>query len=40
MGDLAGYWSIRLTYRDRLVYRVEEETHTVYVLRARTHYEL
>jgi Txe/YoeB family toxin of toxin-antitoxin system len=39
VGDLAGYWSIRLTHRDRLVYRIEEATRTVYLLRARTHYE-
>ena len=39
IGDLKGYWSVRLTYKDRIVYRIEEEQHTVFVLRARTHYQ-
>jgi len=38
IGDLAGYWSVRLTYRDRFVYRIDEESQTVFILRARTHY--
>ena len=38
VGDLAGYWSVRLNYRDRIVYRIDEEDRTVYILRARTHY--
>ena len=40
VGDLAGYWSVRLTIKDRIVYRIDEQQHTVYVLRARTHYSL
>ena len=40
IGDLKGYWSVRLTYKDRIVYRIDEEQHTVYVLRARTHYQV
>lgn len=40
VGDLAGYWSLRLTHRDRVVYRVDEESRTVFILRARTHYDL
>ncbi len=39
VGDLADYRSLRLTHRDRVVYRVDEESRTVYVLRARTHYD-
>jgi addiction module RelE/StbE family toxin len=38
VGDLAGYRSVRLTHKDRIVYRIEESTRTVYILRARTHY--
>jgi mRNA-degrading endonuclease RelE of RelBE toxin-antitoxin system len=40
VGDLQGYWSLRLTLKDRIVYRIEEESHTVIVLRARSHYEV
>ena len=38
VGDLRGYWSYRLTYKDRIVYRINEERRTVLILRARTHY--
>ncbi|MDY6839522.1 MAG: type II toxin-antitoxin system mRNA interferase toxin, RelE/StbE family [Thermodesulfobacteriota bacterium] len=38
VGDLKGFYSIRLTYRDRIVYSVDEANKTVYVHRARTHY--
>ncbi len=37
-GDLKGCYSVCLTYQDRIVYSIEEEQVTVYVLRARTHY--
>jgi len=40
IGDLDGYWSVRLTHRDRIVYRIDDEKRVVYILRARTHYEL
>lgn len=39
VGDLKGYWSLRLTLKDRVVYRIEEETRTVIVLRARSHFK-
>lgn len=39
VGDLAGYWSVRLTLKDRIVYRIDEANRVVYVLRARTHYD-
>jgi len=38
VGDLAGFFSIRLTHRDRIVYTINEETKTVFTHRARTHY--
>jgi mRNA interferase RelE/StbE len=38
LGDLAGSYSYRLTYRDRIVYSIDEATKTVYIERARTHY--
>lgn len=38
LGDLAGSYSYRLTYKDRIVYSVDERTHTIYIERACTHY--
>lgn len=38
MGDLAGSFSFRLTYKDRLVYSLDEKAKVIYVERARTHY--
>jgi Txe/YoeB family toxin of toxin-antitoxin system len=37
-GPLKGYWSMRLSYQDRIVYSIEEDELVVMVLRARTHY--
>ena len=38
VGELAGYLSVRLSYKDRIVYRVDEDADLVLVHRARTHY--
>ena len=38
VGPLEGCWSMRLSYQDRIVYRIEESDLIVLVLRARTHY--
>ena len=38
VGDLAGFYSMRLTYQDRIVYSLDERARTVYVHRCRTHY--
>ena len=38
VGDLQGFYSVRLTYRDRVVYSIDSESRTVFVHRARTHY--
>jgi mRNA-degrading endonuclease RelE of RelBE toxin-antitoxin system len=38
VGDLAGFFSLRLSYKDRLVYSVDDVSRTVFVHRARTHY--
>ena len=35
-GDLAGFLSLRLTYRDRVVYSVDDDTRTGFIYRART----
>ena len=39
VGDLSGYRSVRLTIRDRIVYRIDEDRHVIFILRARSHYE-
>ena len=38
VGDLAGFYSLRLSYKDRLVYSVDDASRTVFIHRARTHY--
>jgi mRNA interferase RelE/StbE len=38
IGDLAGFFSLRLSYKDRLVYSVDDDSRTVFVHRAGTHY--
>jgi mRNA-degrading endonuclease RelE of RelBE toxin-antitoxin system len=37
-GPLKGYWSMRLSYQDRIVYRIKQDELIVMVLRARTHH--
>ncbi len=37
-GPLKGCWSMRLSYQDRIVYRIEDDELVILVLRARTHY--
>jgi len=38
IGDLLGSYSYRLTFKDRIVYSIDEKKRVVYVERARTHY--
>lgn len=38
MGDLKGYYSVRLSYQDRIVYTVKDDELLVVILRAKTHY--
>lgn len=38
IGDLDGFFSVRLSHKDRVVYSVDEKTRTIFVHRARTHY--
>jgi mRNA interferase RelE/StbE len=38
LGDLAGNFSYRLTYQDRILYSIDDEAKIVYIKRARTHY--
>lgn len=36
IGDLTGFYSLRLTYKDRIIYSLEKKTVTIH--RAKTHY--
>lgn len=38
VGPLKGYYSVRLSYQDRVVYSIRDDELTVIVIRARTHY--
>ncbi len=38
VGDLAGFYSIRLSYKDRILYTIDETQQLVYIHRAKTHY--
>ena len=38
IGDLAGFYSIKLTFKDRIIYSIDEEHQIVYIHRAKTHY--
>ena len=38
VGPLKGYYSVRLSYHDRVVYSIHDDELTVIVIRARTHY--
>ena len=38
VGSLKGYYSVRLSYKDRIVYSIDDRDLVVLVIRARTHY--
>jgi mRNA-degrading endonuclease RelE of RelBE toxin-antitoxin system len=38
VGDLEGSYSYRLTFKDTIVYSLDEKRRILYVERARTHY--
>ena len=38
VGDLQGFYSVRLTYKDRIVYTINENEKMVVIHRAKTHY--
>lgn len=38
VGDLQGFYSVRLTYKDRIVYTINEREKIVIIHRAKTHY--
>lgn len=37
--ELSGYWSRQINKKDRLVYRLDEEIVTVYIVSALGHYD-
>lgn len=39
VGDLTGFYSLRLTYKGRIVYTIDKKHKTVYIHRTKTHYE-
>lgn len=38
VGDLKGYFSVRLSLKDRIVYSIHDDELLVLVIRAKTHY--
>ena len=38
VGELKGYYSLRLNIKDRIVYRIDEENKVVYIMMCKTHY--
>ena len=38
VGQLKGFYSICLSYQDRIVYSVDEKNRRVYIHRTKTHY--
>jgi len=38
VGDLQGFYSVRLTFKDRVVYTINEREKIIIIHRAKTHY--
>ncbi|MCA6501398.1 MAG: type II toxin-antitoxin system RelE family toxin [Pseudanabaena sp.] len=38
IGDLTGFYSIRLSYQDRVIYTIDDELSVIFIHRAKTHY--
>ncbi len=38
LGSMKGLYSVRLSYKDRIVYSINDQEITVQILRAKTHY--
>ena len=38
VGDLQGFYAVRLTFKDRIVYSIDETENIVFIHRVRTHY--
>ena len=37
-GDLKGYYSVRLSYKDRIVYSIRDDELVVVIVRTKTHF--
>ena len=37
VGDLTGYYSVRLSFQDRIVYRIENDHCVILIVRAKSH---
>ncbi|MDB9412065.1 type II toxin-antitoxin system RelE family toxin [Microcystis aeruginosa] len=38
VGDLTGFYSIRLSYQDRILYTINDQQKLIYIHRTKTHY--
>jgi addiction module RelE/StbE family toxin len=38
VGELKGFYSIRLSFKDRIIYSIHDDELLIVVVRARTHY--
>lgn len=38
IADLSGFYSIRLSYQDRVIYTIDDELRVIFIHRAKTHY--
>jgi addiction module RelE/StbE family toxin len=38
VGDLTGFFSLRLSYKDRIIYTIDQDQQIIYIHRAKTHY--
>ena len=38
VGELKGYYSVRLSHKDRVLYSIHDDALVVLVIRAKTHY--
>lgn len=37
VGNMRGFYSVRLSYHDRIVYSIDDDRVVVYILRAKSH---
>ena len=38
VGDLTGFFSLRLNYKDRILYSIDEQQKLIHIHRVKTHY--
>lgn len=38
IGDLTGFYSLRLTFQDRIIDHIDEENRIIYIHKCKTHY--